>query len=274
MSDWADLMVPQIGVAPATLREQAALAAIARRAPRTPWELFLEEFDWQPGEHAALIGPTGQGKTTLLMHLLQHPLHPFQAVFATKPRDKSMDQLLSHGYVKLDRWRSIEAKQWPKRVLWPNASTVDSQRLQQNVFADAFRRIYLEGGWTVAIDELWYIANILKLERFVKLYLLQARALDISLLVATQRPAWIPVEVYDQSTHLFFFRDNDERNLSRISGISRGSARLIQHMVANLEAHQVLYVNTRTGAMLRTRCPALTFAEAEGGEQSWLHRQL
>lgn len=273
MSDWSDLLVPQIGADPAQLREQAALAAIARRAPRTPWPMFISQLDWRPGEHMALIGPTGQGKTTLLMHLLQHPQHPFQAVFATKPRDKSMDQLLTHGYIKLERWRSIQATQWPKRVLWPNASTMDSVRVQQQVFADAMRRIFLEGGWTVAIDELWYVVHELKLERFVKLYLLQARSLDISLLLATQRPAWIPVEVYDQSTHLFFFRDNDERNLSRISGISRGSSRLIQHMVANLEPHQVLYVNTRTGVMIRTRCPELAYA-IDGGEQPWLLRQL
>ncbi len=122
--------------------------------------------------------------------------------------------------------------------------------------------IYVEGAWTVAIDETWYIIQTLKMEREIKTYLLQARALGISLVCATQRPAYIPLEVYDQSTHLMFWRDNDESNLKRISGISWRSADLIRSVVADLDKHQVLYINTRTGEMLRTRCP---YVPANGG---------
>ncbi|MGY5106759.1 hypothetical protein, partial [Streptomyces sp. 900105245] len=93
------------------------------------------------------------------------------------------------------------------------------------------------------------------LTRAVKVYLQQARSIGISLVVASQRPAWIPVEVFDQSTHLFFWRDNDERNLNRMAGIGWLSANTIREAIANLPQYHVLYVNTRTGEMMITRMP-------------------
>lgn len=228
----------------------------SQTAPRVPWDVFLRDvFRWKSGEHLALIGPTGQGKTTLLVQLV--PKHPYVTVFATKPRDETMDHFLNQGYVKLERWRSLDPRDYPKRVLWPDATRMDSREHQRVIFTDAMERIYREGGWTVVIDETWYVANTLKMADYIKLYLLQARALGISLVNASQRPAFIPLEIYDQSTHLFFFRDNDESNLRRLSGISWRSADLIRAVIADLDRHQVLYINTRTGQMVRTRCPAV-----------------
>ena len=238
--------------------QEIQMAKLSTEAPRVPWDQFISKyFRWEQGEHVALIGPTGQGKTTLLTNLL--PLHPYVVVFATKPRDESMSRLIRHDkYYPVKEWQRLDPKQYPRRVLWPDAGSLNSVAIQQEVFHDAFGRIYREGGWTVAIDELWYIDNVLKLEMDVKLYLLQARALGISLLAATQRPAWVPLEIYDQSTHLFFWRDNDETNLRRLSGISFRSADLIRSVVSELEKFQVLYINTRTGQMFRTRAPKIT----------------
>jgi hypothetical protein len=238
-------------------------ARIATEAPRVPWDVFTRDiFHWKQGEHVGLIGPTGQGKTTLLMHML--PLQPYVVVFATKPHDVTMERLISTGYLRMDRWASISPDRVPRRVLWPDATRLDSEVLQYEVFKDALERIYRERGWCVVIDEGSVMVETLKLHKEIKTYLRQGRSLGISLVFATQRPAFVPLEVYDQSTHLFFYRDNDERNLSRLSGISWRSADLIRYAVANLEQYQALYINTRTGHMYRTRVPGPIVLTAEG----------
>lgn len=232
---------------------EAKMARLTNYAPRLPWDKFVRQLEWNQGEHFALIGPTGQGKTTMLHNLL--PIHQYVTVFATKPADESMDRLIKSGYQKMETWRSLDPRNVPRRVVWPNAKRLDAVLRQKEVFADAFDRIYREGGWTLAIDELWYFANVLGMEQTIKLYLLQARSLRISLLAATQRPASVPLEIYDQSTHLMFWRDNDRRNLDRLSDINSRDSALVREIVRELETFQVLYINTRTGQMLRTRAP-------------------
>ncbi len=238
-------------------------AAMASEAPRRPWHRFItHDFQPKPGEHVAIIGPTGQGKTVLQNNILPH--FQFVAVLATKPQDDSMESLIKRGgYIKLERWRNLNPIDFPRRVVWPNAKTLGAVPHQREVFSDALERIFREGGqplqrpvgWAVAIDELWYIINVLGLDMQIKVFLLQSRSLGHSLIVATQRPVSVPLEVYDQSTHLFFFRDNDYRNLQRLSEINVANRQLVQHTVASLERHQVLYINTRTGRMVRTHAP-------------------
>jgi hypothetical protein len=246
-TNWRDQM-------PVT-RDEARRAEYARAsAPRVPWDVFVSRLDWKQSEHVGLIGPTGQGKTNLLMHLL--PLRTYTTVFATKPRDVSMDRLIARGYLKIERWAHIPPERAHKRVLWPNATSIDSDELQKKVFHHAYSEIYREGGWCTVIDEGFYMAEILGLKRDMKVFWTQGRSLGISHVVATQRPRWVPLEMYDQSDHLFFWLNNDDDSLRRISGLGVASADVVRTLVQGLEKFQCLYINTRTGEMMRTRAPA------------------
>lgn len=226
--------------------------------PIVDWDVFREEFEWDQGEHVACIGPTGAGKTTLALFLLDY--RKFVTVFATKPVDETLDALQRDGFVRHTTWEKFRPPQFePRRLLWPNARKLNAATQQSIEFSKAFEAIYIEGKWCLFIDELWFMINQLKFQQTIKTYLMQARSLKISLVCLTQRPSGVPVELYDQSTHLFFWRDNDSRNLDRLAGISWADGDLVRYAIATLDKYQVLYVNTRKGlnSMMRFTPPPL-----------------
>lgn len=243
-------------------------------APVLSWDDFREHaWDWRQGQHIAMIGPTEAGKSTLTYAIL--PDRKYVTFFATKPRDPVLDQFARKGrFARIEDWppyhpdgrpgkglvmhrRPLTAAEMPRRLLWPDASTLDSGPHQRRVFQKAFHDIYSQGGWTVVWDEFWMMTSILKMEQQARVMLQQARSNFISFVVGAQRPSRIPLEIYDQSSHLFFWRDNDEVNLRRMSGVGWLSSGPIRAFVANLDPHQVLYIHTRKGLMVRTTAPEL-----------------
>ncbi len=226
------------------------------QAPRLPWDVFNDALDWRQGEHVGLIGPTGQGKTTLLVELLKR--RTYVAVMGTKPRDKAMDELIQSGYARFATWESIPANKIPKRVIWPDATSIDAEEEQRSAFEHMFTSIYRETGWCTVVDEGWYMSVVLKLDKRMRTFWTQGRSLGISLVVATQRPAWVPTEMYDQSTHLFLWRNNDDRAIQRLAEIGTVNRSVVRAIIPSLESFQCLYINTRSGAMFRTRAPAPT----------------
>lgn len=242
-------------------RPHREIEVVQATAPRVPWPDFVAQLDWRQGEHFGLIGPTGGGKTVMLLELIKH--RDFVVLCATKARDGSLSGLVvpwyetwsergDYGYTVMRRWYPRSAKRFPRRILWPRVSTIDATSMQQQVFEHAFSAIYREGGWCVALDEVSYMTNTLSLAKEVKMLLMQGRSLGISVIAATQRPAYVPLEIYSQSTHLMFWQDADGRNLKRIGEMNYTRRDEIAALVALLERHQVLYVNTRTGQMVRT----------------------
>ena len=239
-------------------------------APVLPWEEFFTSFTWKQDQHVAIIGPTDSGKTNLAYSIL--PKRRFRVVFGLKAKDKTLDALRSSSpvsraygrYKTFGEWKREGSNVSPRRLIWPREylsdlggmiSTPGQPSIVTRIFSNAMAAIYRDPGWCLFCDDLWFMCNVLRMEQLVKIYLMMARSLPVPLLMASQRPAWIPLEVYDQSSHLFFARDNDEQNLSRISGIAVLSAEEIVRIVANLPMYQFLYLNTRTGYMCRTTPP-------------------
>lgn len=224
-----------------------------------PWGEFVPRMRWDIGEHVALVGPTGAGKTNLAFWLL--PQRQYVTILATKPEDPSLTAFgKTHGFKRFDTWQSVSPRRVPRRIIWPRERHLRKMVTAQHAaFVPTMDSIFMMGKWTLYVDELWWLCVQLKMVQDVKVMLQQARSLKISFVAATQRPAWVPLEVYDQSSHLFFWRDNDETNLKRLSGISYVNAREVRQIIATLPKYHVLYINTRDeGKMMVTRPPAPT----------------
>jgi hypothetical protein len=245
-------------------------------APVLEWDDFMTyvlgssdpQLRWQQDQHFGLIGPTDSGKSTFLHGVL--PLRKYVTFFGTKIRDRTLESFLADGtFERLKDWpprkgfplkRDVTAAEMPRRLLWPDVSSLEAVPQLAPVFNRAVSDIYGQGGWCTVWDEFWLMVEILKMRQTAKVLLQQARSNDIPMVMGMQRPAWIPPEVFDQTRHLAFWRDNDELNLKRIGGVGWLASGPIRAFVANLDPWQTLYVNNRTGHMYRTTAPELALA--------------
>jgi hypothetical protein len=234
-------------------------------APVLDFDTFMTYvFDWKQNQHIAVIGPTEQGKTNLVHHLLHR--RTYVGYLGIKSRDSTLDAFAKKGgYQRIHDWppttgrgplkRSVTWQEMPKRLIWPDATDRRNARHEQiRVFNAALDDIWASGNATVVWDDFWYIVNILGMEKDAKQNLLNARSANSPQVICAQRGAGNRmVELFDQPTWLFFAKETDPRNLALI-----GRPNTMEHgFVANLDRYQFLSKNIRTGVMYRTTAPLL-----------------
>lgn len=223
--------------------------------PKIDWSslyarLARGKHRWQQGEHVSIIGPTGAGKTFLGLRLL--PLHPYTIILAAKAEDKTLkDYGKREGYTTLRQWPPND---WDDRsIIWPKYEQPGDEFKQRIVFVQAVNGIFAERNRTLFIDEVSYFTQTLKMERFLSAIWQQGRSLKLSFMAATQRPKGVPLLMYDQPHHLFFFRFGDENDLKRIGGIGWLESKAIRNTVARLERHEFLYIYVPDSEMYRSK---------------------
>lgn len=231
--------------------------------PEVPWSEWWETFQRRyvatrdQAQHVTILGPTGTGKSTLAMKVAE--LRPYMAVLAAKPRDKHMKQMLRQGgFRKMDVLPEAGAGVRRCYIWPPNRGPFDHDRMRSQ-FAGAFEHAYRVGVWHILVDEAHFMAHRLHLTEHIRDAYQMGRSNGHGIILAAQRPAWLPRDIYSSADHLFLYGTNDSADLKTISGLNGVSDRLVRDTVAGLDrdSRRFLHVDTKSGTLAITRMPEL-----------------
>lgn len=239
---------------------------MAQAPEHVPWETFRHElFQWRQGEHVSLVGPTGYGKTTVALDLIEE--RAFRVILATKPRDAVLQQLVASGeYQRIYSWpppgpptvmhlgRPVPTK-WSRVILWPKWKGAADTAKMGETFWQALAGIFAEGKWCVDVDELAYMVRRLGLSTDLQDFWQQGRSLGLSLVGATQRPAWVPLDLYSQADHLVLYKCTDETDLRRVQGLAGIDPQTIRRSLRSLRKYEFVYVNKATEQVVVSKSP-------------------
>lgn len=233
-----------------------ALAEASSNVIALPWEGkhgFDAQWKWRQGEHVTLVGPTGGGKTSLELAIL--PRREYVLFLSTKRVDSTQDALKKQGYKVIRSAKELHPDIASRVILrppWPDVPAKELMAIHAEVFQEALMQVFREGHWTVVCDEARYLTKDLGLATEAQLLWLQGRSLNATVVAGTQRPRWIPLEAYDQATHLFFWRDPDVENVQRIAQMAGLNQREVMDVVLRLRKNEILYSNRDTGDLVVT----------------------
>lgn len=181
---------------------------------------------WRVGEHVAAVGDTGSGKTFLVAKLVE--LRQYVVVLRTKP-----DDIKFPGFRRVTKASAMDDMYQTRLLLTPKH---ERQAIEGY---DMLNRVWDMGGWTVVIDELWYVEKLLRLQPYVERLLTQGRSKKISVVVGMQRPAQVSRFAISQCTHLFTF-SVEGRDLQTIKEAT--TPRIVDPVTA-LPKHRFAYYN-------------------------------
>lgn len=182
---------------------------------------------WLQGEHVAIVGDTGSGKSYLEAKLIR--LRGYVIVIKTKP-DPDDDEKF-RGFRTI---RSVEELR-PTENYYLFVPPDDTERQSID---EVMMLAYKERGWTVCADELYYM-TLLKLEKPINRILTQGRSLGVTFVGCAQRAAWVTRFFLSQSTHCFFFAC-EGRDLKVLSEAT--TPRIIPYL-QRLRRYECVYFN-------------------------------
>ena len=167
-----------------------------------PWPAFETFFAerWQPGQHVALVGPTGMGKTTMAGAIL--PLRKYVLALDPKGGDSTLGALEKRGFERIDHWVDRFEKHGPPRSVREKIGNGEPARLivsHAHRTADDFVKLkalllqvlnaaFEQGGWTFYMDELQVACDMMGLKKDMERLLIASRDRGVSVVSSFQSP--------------------------------------------------------------------------------------
>lgn len=225
-----------------------------------PWRDVLTYFaaEHKQGEHVSAEGPTGSGKTTLMLELLiargtrkaRNGRPTSITILESKRRDPTMSNLLGLGWHRISR-----LDEWPPAygeehvVVWPPSGDLRTRAERMRPFFETIlAEIDESGSQIVYVDELATFSmpkpDGFGFRGYFNTYWKESRSNGVSLFAGTQRPVDVPRPMWSEPYWLFLFRPEDEDDLKRVAELS-GSKQLVLEVLPQLDHHQFLMLRRR-----------------------------
>lgn len=238
---------------------------------------------WGAGQHFAIFSPTEGGKS----HLIRYGLLPLWKRYPVMwVRVKQRDDSTRGFGTRVDRYPVLErakyrirhrnSRAWEDDPEWfllqlgayhfdANASRDQSASWQhaRRVCGEALDKCFREGGWVVVVDEIQAVNGAkppgLDLNAALENAYQRGRTQPITIISASQQPAWNAPSVYDQARWVALGRALDESRFERIGELG-GSRERIEEELPHLRGArpgppEFLIVDRWTGAMWITSAP-------------------
>lgn len=246
----------------------------SRPAPAPPrlegmaWPEFLEFFEaeFKPGQHGTLVGPTGRGKTTVLVQLARN--QPRVMLMDPKGGDRTLRRA---GYEVTTTWppRNHRARSWGdswhgregsppeamRYIFSPVVKTMEDFQSSAYHYSVALQQIFTERDWFVGIDEGKLAATVMKLDREILTLAIAARDKGTSLFTALQRPGGVgvPREILDQSSWVFVWPVRDRDTQDRVAEVIGEDRKVVSEILETIGFHDVLVIHVPSDRMILTR---------------------
>lgn len=206
------------------------------------WEEFLDWFNkrWDLGQHVALVGPTGAGKTVYVTNIL--PMRKWVIALDSKGGDESLDQLTKKGFVhspwplSSKQWKDLEEGKPCRVIVGAHIQSLEDLPKLKVEIATALRDAYNQRKWTVYIDELQMVSDrrLMNLSANVEVNLIAARNRKVSIVSSFQRPANVPRTASEMSTWFIVFYTRDRDTVDRLAEMAGRPTSEIRGMIKAL----------------------------------------
>lgn len=213
-----------------------------------PWDIYLRwmQDTWEPGQHFALVGPTGEGKTTFAVGILN--LRKWVLALDPKGEDETLTASGFTRITKLPLPRKIRndiAEGKPARLIIGGAARNDAEeRALHKLMREAVAMVRQQGGWTIYADEFQILADLrmFNLGKPVEQLLISARKNRTSVVTSFQAPAWVPKAATRQAWGVAIFATRDKDMIKSVARSMGRQADELESAVHQLPPYHQLVI--------------------------------
>jgi hypothetical protein len=240
------------------------------------WDTFLSYMRdvWQPGWHIAIIGPTGEGKTTVAVGLFS--IRKWVMALDAKGED---DTLSASGFERIPhvpdaRLRHTWRCETCRRILKDIADGRPARLIvggpartprQDAALQDQMRRavdyVRYSGGWTLYCDEFELLSSVRMFNegRRIERMLITARKDGTSVVTSFQAAAWVSKHATRQAKYAIMYATGDRDMIKAVAQSMGRDWRELAQAVDELPPFHILVIprGKNGGPMILTTAPKI-----------------